>query len=150
MPASIYTPEHSSSTSAIPPGQALVEKAFLDAIAPYPHGIVAGCECMFAWYWLLMNAECGTWNANRSQLITHLQILTSQYNLPPFEKKLTYKGIRTGRHRRTIPNSVPPPTSNSSPTTTPKLIEPYRLLAARRSPRSRARITDARPLTPVQ
>jgi len=83
MPASIYTPEHSSSTSAIPPGQALVEKAFLDAIAPYPHGIVAGCECMFAWYWLLMNAECGTWNANRSQLITHLQISTANTTCRP-------------------------------------------------------------------
>ena len=25
--------------------------AFLDAIAPFP-GLVVGCECMFAWYWL--------------------------------------------------------------------------------------------------
>jgi transposase len=27
-------------------------KAFLDAVAPYRDGVVVGCECMFAWYWL--------------------------------------------------------------------------------------------------
>jgi transposase len=27
-------------------------QAFLDAIAPYRDGLVVGCECMFAWYWL--------------------------------------------------------------------------------------------------
>jgi transposase len=26
--------------------------AFLEAVAPYRPGIVVGCECMFAWYWL--------------------------------------------------------------------------------------------------
>src|SRR5262245_64046490 len=26
--------------------------AFLDAIAPHRDGLVVGCECMFAWYWL--------------------------------------------------------------------------------------------------
>jgi hypothetical protein len=26
--------------------------AFLDAIAPYRDGLVVGCECMIAWYWL--------------------------------------------------------------------------------------------------
>ena len=26
--------------------------AFLDAIAPWRNGLVVGCECMFAWYWL--------------------------------------------------------------------------------------------------
>jgi len=31
----------------------------------------------------------------RAQLITHIQLLNSQYNLPAFEKKLTYKGNRT-------------------------------------------------------
>lgn len=31
----------------------------------------------------------------RAQLLTHIQILNSQYNLPPFAKKLTYKGNRT-------------------------------------------------------
>ena len=25
---------------------------FLKAIAPYRDGLVVGCECMFAWYWL--------------------------------------------------------------------------------------------------
>src|ERR1051326_3884536 len=27
-------------------------KALLDAIAPFQHDIVVGCECMFGWYWL--------------------------------------------------------------------------------------------------
>jgi hypothetical protein len=27
--------------------------AFLDAIAPFRDGLVVGCECMFAWYWLV-------------------------------------------------------------------------------------------------
>src|SRR5437016_5959662 len=26
--------------------------AFRQAIAPYRDGLVVGCECMFAWYWL--------------------------------------------------------------------------------------------------
>jgi len=26
--------------------------AFLDAVAPFRQGLVVGCECMFAWYWL--------------------------------------------------------------------------------------------------
>ena len=26
--------------------------AFLDAVAPCRDGLVVGCECMFAWYWL--------------------------------------------------------------------------------------------------
>src|SRR4249920_1308076 len=26
--------------------------AFLDAVGPYREGLVVGCECMFAWYWL--------------------------------------------------------------------------------------------------
>ena len=26
--------------------------AFLDALNPYRDGLVVGCECMFAWYWL--------------------------------------------------------------------------------------------------
>jgi hypothetical protein len=25
---------------------------FLDAVAPFRNGLVVGCECMFAWYWL--------------------------------------------------------------------------------------------------
>ena len=27
-------------------------EAFRDAIAPFRQGLVVGCECMFAWYWL--------------------------------------------------------------------------------------------------
>lgn len=27
-------------------------EAFLDAVAPFRAGLVVGCECMFAWYWL--------------------------------------------------------------------------------------------------
>jgi transposase len=27
-------------------------KVFLDALAPFRQGLVVGCECMFAWYWL--------------------------------------------------------------------------------------------------
>ncbi len=26
--------------------------AFLHAVAPFRQGLVVGCECMFAWYWL--------------------------------------------------------------------------------------------------
>ena len=26
--------------------------AVLDALKPYREGLVVGCECMFAWYWL--------------------------------------------------------------------------------------------------
>ena len=40
-------------------GQTVLERnlpaqpqAFLDAVAPYRTGLVVGCECMFAWYWL--------------------------------------------------------------------------------------------------
>ncbi len=128
---------------------------FLDAIKPYRDGLVVGCECMFAWYWLAdlcedqripfvlghalaMKAIHGGKSKNdrqdaatlagllksgffplaynypkdkretrdllrrrsvfvrqRAQLLTHIQLLNSQYNLPPFEKKLTYKGNRT-------------------------------------------------------
>src|SRR6476646_7031723 len=31
----------------------------------------------------------------RAQLIAHIQNTNSQYNLPPFDKKLTYKGNRS-------------------------------------------------------
>ena len=27
-------------------------QVFLDAVKPYRDGLVVGCECMFAWYWL--------------------------------------------------------------------------------------------------
>jgi len=127
---------------------------FLDAVKPYRQGIVVGCECMFAWYWLAdlceresipfvlghalaMKAIHGGKAKNdkldaekiagllrggffpmayvypkakretrdllrrrsffvrqRAQLIAHIQNTNSQYNHPPFDKKLTYKGNR--------------------------------------------------------
>ena len=27
-------------------------ETFLDAVGPFRPGLVVGCECMFAWYWL--------------------------------------------------------------------------------------------------
>jgi transposase len=129
--------------------------AFLDAVRPYRDGLVVGCECMFAWYWLAdlcereripfvlghalaMKAIHGGKAKNdrldarkiagllkggffpmahvyprskretrdllrrrsffvrqRAQLIAHVQNTNAQYNLPPFDKKLTYKGNRT-------------------------------------------------------
>ena len=27
-------------------------KTFLEAVTPFRDGLVVGCECMFAWYWL--------------------------------------------------------------------------------------------------
>ena len=129
--------------------------AFLDAVKPYRDGLVVGCECMFAWYWLAdlcereripfvlghalaMKAIHGGKAKNdkidarkiagllkggffpmahvypkakrdtrdllrrrsffvrqRAQLIAHVQNTNSQYNLPPFDKKLTYKGNRS-------------------------------------------------------
>src|SRR5262245_21953766 len=27
--------------------------AFLEAVQPFRQGLLVGCECMFAWYWLL-------------------------------------------------------------------------------------------------
>jgi transposase len=130
-------------------------RAVLEALAPYREGLVVGCECMFAWYWLAdlcereqipfvlghalaMKAIHGGKAKNdrldaatlagllkggffplayvyprakrdtrdllrrrsffvrqRAQLIAHIQNTNSQYNLPPFPKKLTYKGNRT-------------------------------------------------------
>jgi transposase len=128
--------------------------AVLDALAPYREGLVVGCECMFAWYWLADLCEreripfvlghalamklihggkakndrldaaklAGLLKGGffpmayvypkakrdtrdllrrrsffvrqRAQLIAHIQNTNSQYNLPPFPKKLTYKGNR--------------------------------------------------------
>jgi transposase len=129
--------------------------AFLGAINPYREGLVVGCECMFAWYWLAdlcareqipfvlghalaMKLIHGAKAKNdrldaqkiagllkggffpmayvyprdkretrdllrrrsffvrqRAQLLAHIQNTNSQYNLPPFPKKLTYKGNRS-------------------------------------------------------
>lgn len=127
---------------------------FLDAVKPFRDGLVVGCECMFAWYWLAdlcederipfvlghalamksihggkakndrLDAEkiagllrgglfpmayvyprCkretrdllrrrAAFVQQRAQLLAHIQNTNSQYNLPPFEKRLTYKGNR--------------------------------------------------------
>jgi len=123
--------------------------AFRAAVAPYRTGLVVGCECMFAWYWLAdlcedesipftlghalyMKAIHGGKAKNdrldaakiagllrggmfpmayvyprdmretrdllrrrtyfvrqRAQLIAHIQNTNSQYNLPPFDRKLS-------------------------------------------------------------
>ena len=154
--------------------------AFLDAIKPFG-GLVVGCECMFAWYWLAdlcereripfvlghalaMKAIHGGKSKNdrkdaatlagllrsgyfplayvypaakrdtrnllrrrsffvrhRAQLITHIQILNAQYNLPPFEKKLTYKGNRT----EAITERFTHPSTKLSVTANLNLIESY-------------------------
>jgi transposase len=154
--------------------------AFLDAIQPFP-GLVVGCECMFAWYWLAdlcehhripfvlghalaMKAIHGGKSKNdrqdaatlagllrsgyfplayvypaakretrdllrrrsffvrqRAQLITHLQILNSQYNLPAFEKKLTYKGNRSAA----IAERFPHPSTKLSAASDLQLITHY-------------------------
>jgi transposase len=130
-------------------------EAFLDAVKPFRDGLVVGCECMFAWYWLAdlcedhsipfvlghalyMKMIHGGKAKNdridagkianllrgglfpmayvyprakrqtrdllrrrshfvraRAQLIAHIQNTNSQFNLPPFPKKLTYAGNRT-------------------------------------------------------
>jgi transposase len=122
---------------------------FLDAIKPFREGLVVGCECMFAWYWLAdlcedesipfalghalyMKAIHGGKAKNdridagkiasllrggnfpmayvyprdmretrdllrrrtffvrqKAQLIAHVTNTNSQYNLPPFERKLS-------------------------------------------------------------
>jgi transposase len=129
--------------------------AFLDAVQPFREGLVVGCECMFAWYWLADLCEDHSipfvlghalymkmihggkaksdpidaaklagllrgglfpmayvyprakrqtrdllrrrsfFVRQRAQLIAHIQNTNSQFNLPPFAKKLTYAGNRT-------------------------------------------------------
>jgi transposase len=129
--------------------------AVLNALQPFREGLVVGCECMFAWYWLADLCEreripfvlghalamklihggkakndkldarkiAGLLKGGffpmayvypkakrdtrdllrrrsffvrqRAQLIAHVQNTNSQYNLPPFDKKLTYKGNRS-------------------------------------------------------
>jgi transposase len=124
-------------------------EVFLDAVKPYREGLVVGCECMFAWYWLAdlcedhsipfalghalyMKAIHGGKAKNdridagkiagllrggmfpmayvyprclretrdllrrrsyfvrhKAQLIAHITNTNSQYNLPPFERKLS-------------------------------------------------------------
>ena len=129
--------------------------AFLAALAPLRDGLVVGCECMFAWYWLadlcedkripfvlghalamkhihggkaksdkidaskLANMLRGGmfplayvyprpkrqtrdllrrrsfFVRQRAQLITHIVNTNSQFNLPPFAKKLSYAANRS-------------------------------------------------------
>jgi transposase len=154
---------------------------FLDAIQPYREGLVVGCECMFAWYWLAdlcereripfvlghalaMKAIHGGKAKNdrldaakiagllkggffpmahvyprdkretrdllrrrsffvrqRAQLIAHIQNTNSQYNLPPFPKKLTYKGNRSAE----IAKRFEHPSTQLSITADLDLIENY-------------------------
>ena len=155
--------------------------AFLDALEPYRDGLVVGCECMFAWYWLAdlcereripfvlghalaMKAVHGGKAKNdrldaakiagllrggffpvahvyprdkretrdllrrrsffvrqRAQLIAHIQNTNSQYNLPPFGKKLTYKGNRSAA----IADRFEHPSTRLSITSDLDLIESY-------------------------
>jgi len=155
--------------------------AFLEAVAPYREGLVVGCECMFAWYWLAdlcelhripfvlghalaMKAIHGGKAKNdrldaakiagllkggffplahvypqdkretrdllrrraffvrqRAQLIAHIQNTNSQYNLPIFNKKLTYKGNRSAE----IADRFPHPSTRLSIAADLQLIEHY-------------------------
>jgi len=153
----------------------------LDALGPYREGLVVGCECMFAWYWLAdlceresipfvlghalaMKAIHGGKAKNdrldaqkiagllkggffplahvypkdkretrdllrrrsffvrqRAQLLAHIQNTNSQYNLPPFPKKLTYKGNRSAD----IAERFEHPSTRLSITADLELIESY-------------------------
>ncbi|HVK16875.1 MAG TPA: transposase, partial [Fimbriiglobus sp.] len=155
--------------------------AFLDAVKPYRAGLVVGCECMFAWYWLAdlcereripfvlghalaMKAIHGGKAKNdrldarkiagllkggffpmahlypkakrdtrdllrrrsffvrqRAQLIAHVQNTNAQYNLPPFDKKLTYKGNRSAA----IADRFEHPSTKLSITADLALVENY-------------------------
>ena len=57
----------------------------------------------------------------RAQLIAHIQNTNSQYNLPPFSKKLTYKGNRTDE----IADRFEHPSTKLSITSDLALIESY-------------------------
>jgi len=155
--------------------------AFLDTVKPYRAGLVVGCECMFAWYWLAdlcereripfvlghalaMKAIHGGKAKNdrldarkiagllkggffpmahlypkakrdtrdllrrrsffvrqRAQLIAHVQNTNAQYNLPPFDKKLTYKGNRSAA----IADRFEHPSTKLSITADLALVENY-------------------------
>jgi transposase len=155
--------------------------ALLTALQPYRPGVVVGCECMFAWYWvadlceretipfvlghaLAMKAihggkakndrlDAGTiagllkggffplayvypkakretrdllrrrsfFVRQRAQLIAHIQNTNSQYNHPPFEKKLAYKGNRSA----TIADRFEHPSTRLSITSDLDLIDSY-------------------------
>jgi transposase len=154
---------------------------FLEAVKPYREGLVVGCECMFAWYWLADLCERESipfvlghalamklihggkakndkldaqkiagllkggffplayvypkakrdtrdllrrrsfFVRQRAQLIAHIQNTNSQYNLPPFPKKLTYKGNRSDE----IADRFEHPSTKLSITSDLNLIESY-------------------------
>jgi transposase len=154
---------------------------FLETIQPFRDGLVVGCECMFAWYWLAdlceresipfvlghalaMKAIHGGKAKNdrldaekiagllkggffplayvypkakrdtrdllrrrtcfvrqRAQLIAHIQNTNSQCNLPPFDKKLTYKGNRCAE----IADRFEHPSTRLSITSDLQLIDSY-------------------------
>src|SRR5262249_55620856 len=162
-------------------------QAFLQAIAPFRDGLVVGCECMFAWYWLadLCQAEPipfvlrhalslkaihggkaktdkidaaklarvlkgGTFPVayvypkgmretrdllrrrmylvqRRAELLTHLQILNSQYNLPPLTKKLSYAA---NRQELDLAARFDDPSAAKNAETDLTLIDPYDELLA--------------------
>jgi transposase len=155
--------------------------AFLAAVEPYREGLVVGCECMFAWYWLAdlceresipfvlghalaMKAIHGGkakddrldaqkiagllkggffpmahvyprdkretrdllrrrsfFVRQRAQLLAHIQNTNSQYNLPPFPKKLTDKGNRSAA----LAERFEHPSTRLSITADLELIESY-------------------------
>jgi transposase len=172
-----------------PAGQIVVEAtiaanpaAFLKAIAPFRDGLVVGCECLFAWYWLadLCATEQiafvlghalylkaihggkaktdridaaklarvlrgGTFPLayvyprgmretrdllrrrtflvrRRAELLTHLQILNSQYNLPPLTKKLSYAA---NREELDLPARFADPSARQNVVTDLTLIDHY-------------------------
>ena len=141
-------------------------EAFLSAVQPFRTGLVVGCECMFAWYWLADLCEDHSipfvlghalymkmihggkakndkidagklagllrgglfpmayvyprakrqtrdllrrrsfFVRQRAQLIAHIQNTNSQFNLPPFAKKLSYAGNLCGPAYRVVPVTV--------------------------------------------
>ena len=155
--------------------------AFLDAVRPFRDGLVVGCECMFAWYWLADLCEdhaipfvlghalymkmihggkakndridaaklAGLLRGGlfpmayvyprakrqtrdllrrrsffvrqRAQLIAHIQNTNSQFNLPPFSKKLSYAGNRTPE----IAERFTDPSTRLSITADLQLIDAY-------------------------
>jgi transposase len=154
--------------------------AFRAAVAPFRTGLVVGCECMFAWYWLAdlcedesipfalghalyMKAIHGGKSKNdridaakiagllrggmfpmayvypremratrdllrrrthfvrhKAQLIAHINNTASQYNLPPFERKLS-------RHPdyRDLAGRFPNPSTQLSIAANAALIDSY-------------------------
>lgn len=100
--------------------------ALLDAVAPYRDDLVAGAECIFCWYWLadlcarekipfvlgyalyMKAIDGGKAKSDRldslkiatllrgGTFLAHIQNTNSQYNLPPFGKKIAYRTHREG------------------------------------------------------